>query len=128
MPALLGVDLALSRRLGRSLLKGLLASYMLEPMHRIFILSPAKTTGKRAQLLLSERATFDLAHRLRSEGGVTLGEAFSFMSGLYFRGKLAYAKRFGKPGPGVEGCHVITSDAGLLPCETLITRERLELF
>jgi hypothetical protein len=101
---------------------------MLEPMHRIFILSPAKTTGKRAQLLLSELATFDLAQRLRSEGGVTLGEAFSFMSGLYFRGKLAYAKRFGKPAPGVAACYVITSDAGLLPCETLITRERLELF
>jgi hypothetical protein len=97
-------------------------------MHRVFILSPAKTTGKRAQMLLSERATFDLAQRLRSPSGVTLGEAFSFMSGLYFRGKLAYATRFATASEEATGCYAITSDAGLLPCETWITRERLERF
>jgi hypothetical protein len=97
-------------------------------MHRVFILSPAKTTGKRAQQLLSDRATFDLAQRLRSEAGLTLGEAFSFMSGLYFRGKLAYGKRFGASAPDLHQCYVITSDAGLLPCDARITRERLELF
>jgi hypothetical protein len=97
-------------------------------MHRVFILSPAKTTGKRAQQLLSGRATFDLAQRLRSEAGLTLGEAFSFMSGLYFRGKLAYGTRFGTFAPDLHQCYVITSDAGLLPCDTRITRARLELF
>jgi hypothetical protein len=97
-------------------------------MHRVFILSPAKTTGKRAQQLLSDRATFDLAQRLRSEAGLALGEAFSFMSGLYFRGKLAYGKRFGTSAPDLHQCYVITSDAGLLPCDTRITRDRLELF
>jgi hypothetical protein len=79
-------------------------------------------------MLLSERATFDLASRLRSGSGVTLGEAFSFMSGLYFRGKLAYANRFARPKSRADGCYVITSDAGLLPCDAIISRDRLELF
>jgi hypothetical protein len=59
--------------------------------NRIFLLSPASCSGRRAEILLRERAAFDLAVRLRSGTGVTLGEAFSFLSGLYFRGKLAYA-------------------------------------
>jgi hypothetical protein len=58
-------------------------------MHRIFILSPARTSGKRASILMSERAEFDLAMRLRSSQGASLGEVFSFLSGLYFRGKFA---------------------------------------
>ena len=45
-------------------------------------------------MLLSERAEFDLAMRLRSRQGVAIGEAFAFISGLYFRGKLAYALEF----------------------------------
>jgi hypothetical protein len=53
-------------------------------MSRIFILSPARTTGKRAELLSSDRASFDLALRLRAGEPVTLGEAFTFLSGLYF--------------------------------------------
>ena len=46
---------------------------------------------------MSDRATFDLAVRLRGPGGAALGEVFSFMSGLYFRGKLAYARTFPAP-------------------------------
>jgi hypothetical protein len=128
MPALVGVGLAPLRRLGRSSLNGMARLSNKGLMHRVFILSPAKTTGKRAQMLLSERATFDLAQRLRGPSGVTLGEVFSFMSGLYFRGKLTYANRFASPAPGLRGCYVITSDAGLVPCDTLVTRERLERF
>ena len=37
----------------------------------------------------------ELAQRLVA-GSLTLGEAFAFMSGLYFRGKLAYARHFGE--------------------------------
>jgi hypothetical protein len=88
------------------------------PPPRIFLLSPAHCGGKRAGLLLSERAEFDLAGRLRSPGGVTLGEAFSFVSGLYFRGKLAYAVRFARAPAGVAGAQVITTNRGLLPAET----------
>src|SRR5690606_20239197 len=62
---------------------------------RVFLLSPAHCGGRRAQLLLNEAAEFPLAQRIRSPEGAPLGEVFSFLSGLYFRGKLTYARRFG---------------------------------
>lgn len=85
------------------------------PPSRIFLLSPAHCGGKRAAILLNERAEFPLAQRLRSAPGVTLGEAFSFLSGLYFRGKLTYADRFAHAPAGEPGVQVITTDRGLLP-------------
>ncbi len=50
-------------------------------------------------MLLSPRAQFALAAQVRSPGGAPLGDVFSFLSGLYFRGKLAYARAFRRP-PG----------------------------
>jgi hypothetical protein len=79
---------------------------------RVFLLSPAHSGGKRARLLLREQAQFPLAERLR-EGGVPIGEAFSFLSGLYFRGKLAYAERFARPAAMMSGAYVITTCCGL---------------
>jgi hypothetical protein len=95
---------------------------------RIFLLSPAHCGGKRAEILLNERATFPLAQRLRSPSGVTLGEAFSFLSGLYFRGKLVYADRFARPPDGSGGVRVITTDRGLLPAHTRIGPRELREF
>ncbi|HXN50973.1 MAG TPA: hypothetical protein VN943_03475 [Candidatus Acidoferrum sp.] len=89
-----------------------------------FLLSPAHAGGKRAQLLLREAATFELAERLR-ERGVLLGEAFSFISGLYFRGKLAYASAFAAPPHGAPGVLVITACGGLMSPAALITRSEL---
>jgi hypothetical protein len=81
---------------------------------RIFMLSPASCTGQRARMLLREGARFDLALRVRSDGGAPLGEVFSFLSGLYFRGKLTYAQRFAvAPGSAISGVHVILPGAGL---------------
>ena len=97
------------------------------PPFRIFLLSPAHCGGKRAQLLLNQRAAFPLAVRLRS-ADATLGEAFSFLSGLYFRGKLAYANRFAFPPTGKTGVQVITTDRGLLPAESEIGIEDLRTF
>ncbi|HET7241150.1 MAG TPA: hypothetical protein VFI77_08320 [Gemmatimonadales bacterium] len=94
-------------------------------MHRVFLLSPAHAGGKRAELLLREGATFPLAARLRGVQGIALGEAFSFMSGLYFRGKLAYAQQFGRPPKGLAGALVITANRGLLPAETPVRAEDL---
>jgi hypothetical protein len=65
---------------------------------RLFVLSPADCSGKRAQLLRRAEADFPLARALQ-RGAAPLGEVFSFLSGLYFRGKLAYATRFGTAGP-----------------------------
>lgn len=95
---------------------------------RIFLLSPAHCGGKRAQLLLNQRAVFPLAVRLRSAAGVTLGEAFSFLSGLYFRGKLAYADRFARPPGGSTGVQVITTDRGLVSAATDIGVDDLRRF
>jgi hypothetical protein len=94
------------------------------PIHRIFLLSPANASGIRAKLMLREEASFPLAVRLR-DGRLTLGEAFSFISGLYFRGKLAYAKAFAQAPADMHGVLVITAGGGLLPSETLLTRKEL---
>jgi hypothetical protein len=94
-------------------------------MHRVFLLSPAHAGGKRAELLLRAEATFPLAVRLRETQGISLGEAFSFMSGLYFRGKLAYARQFARPPEGSAGALVITANRGLLPAETPVGPEDL---
>ena len=95
---------------------------------RIFLLSPAHCGGKRAAILLNQQATFPLAQRLRSPEGVTLGEAFSFLSGLYFRGKLAYADRFARPPNGQRGVQVITTDRGLLSADVPVGSRELREF
>ena len=87
-------------------------------MARVFLLSPANCGGERAQLLFSTRAAFPLARQLRTADGAPLGDVMSFVSGLYFRGKLAYADAFGIP-------LVITTDAGLRPADTPVTLSML---
>ncbi|HOK46745.1 MAG TPA: hypothetical protein PLA43_13900 [Bryobacteraceae bacterium] len=91
---------------------------------RIFLLSPANMGGERARMVLSGRSQFDLAVRLRREGA-PLGEVFSFISGLYFRGKLAYAAVFASPPEGLPEALVITPGRGLLPPETTVTLDEL---
>jgi hypothetical protein len=96
--------------------------------NRIFLLSPANCSGRRAEILLRQQAAFDLAVRVRSADGVTLGEAFSFLSGLYFRGKLAYSTCFGRAAGGLSHSLVITAGQGLLPVETQVTIEDVRAF
>jgi hypothetical protein len=96
--------------------------------HRIFLLSPANVAGKRARMLLNPEASFELAERLRTGAGVTLGEAFAFMSGLYFRGKLAYARAFARAPDAQPGTLIITSNRGLVSAEALITAEELRSY
>lgn len=67
---------------------------LLDHAPKVFLLSPAIATGRRALQLAAPRAGFAAAGRLRSPEGLPIGEAFCFMSALYFRGKLAYARRF----------------------------------
>ena len=92
----------------------------MSPGHQIFLLSPANCSGKRAGFLLRKEARSALALRLRSEQGATIGEVFTFMSGLYFRGKLAYALAFAKPPHDCGGVQVIVPGRGLCPPRTLI--------
>lgn len=95
-------------------------------MTRTFLLSPAYAGGRRAQMLLNGRAEFELARRLRAADAVSLGEVFVFLSGLYFRGKLAYANAFARP--DLSRVLVITPTRGLLPAETLVTLADLREF
>jgi hypothetical protein len=97
-------------------------------MTRLFLLSPANLSGTRAKQLASPRAKFATALRYQSEQGVPIGDAFEFMSSLYFRGKLAYARRFASPSPliGGDGIFVITSGFGLVPPDWALTEERLK--
>ena len=88
---------------------------------RVFLLSPAHCDGLRARRLLDDGARSDLAQRLRSADGVPLGELMSFMSGLYFRGKLAYARAFARPPRRTDGALVITPGAGLRPADEPVT-------
>src|SRR5213075_380226 len=85
-------------------------------MVTVFLLSPASCAGTRAQMLLRSQ-TSPLTARL-TNGGAPLGEVFTFMSSLYFRGKLAYASTFGR-------AYVIAPGRGLLPADLLIRVEDL---
>src|SRR6185295_13321039 len=95
---------------------------------RIFLLSPAFCGGQRARLLARPAASFDLAVRLRTPPGAPLGQVFAFLSGLYFRGKLAYAAAFARPPAGTAGALVITPCEGLRSPEEPIDLPRLRGF
>jgi hypothetical protein len=90
----------------------------------IFLLSPASLGGERAAMLLREQAQFPLARAVRSSGA-PLGEVFSFLSGLYFRGKATYARAFARPPRGVAGALVITSGEGLVALDEPVDAGRL---
>jgi hypothetical protein len=65
---------------------------------------------------------------VRRAPGVPLGEVFSFLSGLYFRGKLAYAEAFATPPSGLPGVYVITPSEGLRLHDEPTDLERLRRF
>jgi len=96
--------------------------------NRIFLLSPAHCGGERARLFMNPRAEFELARRLRSPEGAPIGDVFSFLSGLYFRGKLAYAREFASPPAGLPGALVITPNEGLRSPDEPVTVARLKRF
>jgi hypothetical protein len=80
---------------------------------RVFLLSPADCSGKRARLLEGPDPKAGVAQQMRTGEGAELGEVFSFVSSLYFRGKLGYARAFARPPRGLAGVHVITPCDGL---------------
>jgi hypothetical protein len=96
----------------------------------VFLLSPATLQGLRAEQLAAPGARFDTARRFRSAEGVPIADAFAFMSALYFRGKITYARHFAAPPPGLAagegGIFVITPGFGLVPPEWPLTRERFQ--
>lgn len=93
----------------------------------MFLLSPANCSGRRAQALLRPDARSPLAVQLES-GTLSIGDAFSFMSSLYFRGKLAYARAFAASAVSGPSVLVITPTRGLLPPDTLVDRTTIDEF
>lgn len=93
---------------------------------RIFVLSPAHVGGARAQFLLNPRAPFALAREFHARG-VPIATAFAFTSGLYFRGKITYARAFADPAHG-DLIRVITSNAGLVDPNLVIGPRELAAF
>lgn len=79
----------------------------------VFLLSPANCAGIRARMLLHGKTSPLTAQLAGSGDGAALGDVFTFMSSLYFRGKLAYAVRFGR-------ALVIVPGRGLLPPDVRI--------
>jgi hypothetical protein len=97
-------------------------------MNRVFLLSPANCNGVRAGWILRPEARSDLAQRLRTPEGVSLAEVFSFLSALYFRGKLAYARAFAHPPVPSSGVLLITPTAGLMADGALVRMTTLRGF
>ena len=77
---------------------------------------------------MNDRAPFPVARQLRSPEGAPIGEVFSFLSDVYFRGKLSYARHFARPPGGMPGIFVITTDRGLLCAEEPVRLKDLRRF
>ena len=96
-------------------------------MTTVFLLSPAYCGGRRATMLVRPGATHQMASKLEA-GTLSLGEAFAFMSGLYFRGKLAYAQAFGRRHGEAPAVLVITPTRGLQRPDQIVSRALIEEF
>jgi hypothetical protein len=72
--------------------------------------------------MLRAGATTDIAKRLQS-GTLTLGDAFAFCSGLYFRGKITYARAFAP-----HATFVITPTRGLQPPDLPVSADLIREF
>lgn len=105
---------------------------MTSAVPKVFLLSPARCDGRRAQALLNPAAEFPLAVQLRRREGAPLGEVFAFLSGLYFRGKLTYALAFASreraDAAAAAPIRIITTNRGLLPPDYRVRPADIEGF
>lgn len=101
---------------------------MISGAPKIFLLSPARCDGRRAKALLDPAAEFPLAVQLRRREGAPLGDVFAFLSGLYFRGKLTYARTFASPLTATDPVRIITTNRGMLAPEYRVRPADLEEF
>jgi hypothetical protein len=77
-------------------------------------------------MLLNASGQLELSRALRSPIGAPLEKTFSFVSGLYFRGKAEYARRFGRALAGGPSAFVMTAGGGLCTLDETLTKTRLE--
>ncbi|MGI8499197.1 MAG: hypothetical protein ACR2OG_16625, partial [Gemmatimonadaceae bacterium] len=97
---------------------------------KLFVLPPATTHGAKARVLTAAEPRTAPARRLHAPHGMTLGEAFTYLSGLYFRGKLAYARAFAASPAclGGTGIYVITPTDGLVDPDSILGVADLKRF
>jgi hypothetical protein len=91
-------------------------------MTTVFLISPARCSGRRAQMLISSRSSELGQLHARS---ARLGDVFAWLSALYFRGKLTYARRFASPPGGLSGSLVMAPGVGLRDWDALISADDL---
>ena len=95
---------------------------------RVFLLSPASLVGVRGRRILAGESSSPLLEPLLRGLSLPLGEIYAAISTLYFRGKLAYAQRFGRRAGGGPSVLVITPDRGLVEADRPTTLEELRRF
>lgn len=95
---------------------------------RLFLLSPATAHGAKARVLLQDPPRTPAATWLRSSDGMPLAAVFTYLSGLYFTGKLAYARAFANISPPLEGVYVLTMSDGLLSPAAPVSADMLRRF
>ena len=98
---------------------------MIPGLGPVFLLSPAFCGGQRGTVLLKDGGASMPAQQLAA-GTLSLGAAFSFVSGLYFRGKLAYASHFAAARPADVA--VITPTRGLQSPDLIVDAPLLREF
>jgi len=79
-------------------------------------------------MILRDQAQFPLARTLRGKSGAPIADVFTFLSGLYFRGKIAYATAFARPTRRTPAVLVITPTRGLIDARTRIHLDDLREF
>ena len=92
-------------------------------MNTVFLISPARCGGKRAEMLARSRSS-ELGQQLQ-DGGARIGDVFAWLSALYFRGKLTYARRFAAPPGALAGALVMAPGVGLRDADARITAAEL---
>jgi hypothetical protein len=75
---------------------------------------------------MNPAAAFPLARALHSPQGAAVGDVFSFVSSLYFRGKVVYAAAFAKPPDDLQTALVISPGEGLQAVAEAVTIQRLQ--
>jgi hypothetical protein len=104
--------------------EGVGATDVAERRQPVFLLSPASLSGIRGRRVLGGVGTAPIAERLGRGEAVSIGEVYTSISSLYFRGKLAYARRYARV-PHSVGVRIITSDRGLIAADAPVTLDDL---
>ncbi|MFZ5892744.1 MAG: hypothetical protein ACOY0T_16920 [Myxococcota bacterium] len=91
----------------------------------MMLLSPVRLNGQRGRALLAPESELALAKRLRAQDGAPIDEVFSFVSGLYFRGKASYASKFARCSQDLPAAFVISAGGGLCRLDERVDVDRL---